>query len=476
MEEPQDNVEALDKKEAESSPSDETPIAEVAIGAGVALAGAAVITEAEAKDEQAVVEAQVETEPEQAIVEAQVETEPEKLVAPEVNVEEPEKLKDLPEDPATPSSKSNKRRHRSSRHSHSSHHSSSKDKDSPTSERPHSHRKRRESENSVKGLLTKDEESSPKATRHDSGISAGSSSSHSKKHRKDRTPEEQEAHDQRKAWRKAEREKLAKAAPLLEDVPPGDGVPGEARIVDLPPLPHRQSSTRRYSRVPSSGSRDMDEKRPPHSLFSKGESVVKTPFLASDKSHYKEKEVKAPIMNRPRFSIDGERPTTADLGSKTSTSGHHHSSSRSHRKDRDDGKRKEEEEKEARRFRRETEKQMEIARVQVAEDSRRAQEKDDEERRLRRLERRKRRSVAENNAGSRDDDAAAVGGGIGPSSANGGSERGVRAGESETERNKLVKPRERVHRSHHRREKELREKEEKEKRGPLTSLFKKMFS
>lgn len=247
------------------------------------------------------------------------------------------------------------------------------------------------------------------------------------------------------------------------------------------------SSTRRHSSARSSASKEAplpspDSDKKPKLMEMKGMSVVKTPFMATDKPHYKEKEVKekAPkIIDRPRFSMDAERPVLEER--KNTTSSHHRSrGERTHRKERDEEKRKAEEEKEARRFRRETEKQMEIARVQVAEESRLAQEKEDEERRARRAERRRKREEAEK---AERDTLDAAGG-----SASGGSRDAVVVNESETERNKLKKsrdrePRERVHRHSHRRERERereREKEkEKEKKNPLSTLWstaKKVFN
>jgi len=143
----------------------------------------------------------------------------------------------------------------------------------------------------------------------------------------------------------------------------------------------------------------------------KGESVVKTPFMVTDEPHVKEKTVKPPpIMERPRFSIDGERPKFDTQ--RTNSSRHHESGKRerSHRtekekeerdrereknREREKEKHKSEEEKERRRARRETDKQMEIARRDVAENARKQQEQDDEERRIRREERRKRREEEE---------------------------------------------------------------------------------
>ena len=240
------------------------------------------------------------------IIAAHLDTEKEAPITDKGIVDEPQTLEDVAEAPtkldSPPSPKSDKRssKHRSSRHStHSSRHSSSKEKDkgSPTedSHRPHSHRKRRDSENSSKALFTP---TSPKKqpSRHDSGYSQGSGSS---SHRRHRTPEEQTAHDKRKAERAA-KAKLAESGGVVVDGP-ADG-PAAA-----PDVPRRQSS-RRHSH--SHGSKD-DDNRP---RLLRGESVVKSPFMASkDQPHVKEevKEVKKPIIERPRFSIDGERPPIA---------------------------------------------------------------------------------------------------------------------------------------------------------------------
>lgn len=384
-------------------------------------------------------------------------------------VDEPQTLEDVAEEPAKidapPSPKSDKRssKHRSSRHStHSSRHSSSKEKDSPSedSHRPHSHRRRRDSDNSLMAMFTP---TSPKKqpSRHDSGYSQGSGGS---SHRRHRTPEEQAAHDKRKA------ERAAKAKPTESESAVVDGPAGVPVVV--PNVPRRLSS-RRHSH--SYGSKS-DDKRP---QILKGESVVKSPFMArKDEPHIKEevKEVKKPIIERPRFSIDGERPPSAVRKEKGRSHSHRdrgsrHSRERSskesqereerHRKQREERQKKErdeiekyrvEKEREARKVRREAEKQMLVAREEVAEEGRRQREKEDEERRIRREERRRRREA--------EDKAAEEGSGS------------VKGKEPERERERIRKPRSDGSKDSNRHRERRREREiPKEDKSPLKSLW-----
>lgn len=318
-------------------------------------------------------------------------------------VHEPEQLPEATEDPTArdtpPSPKTSdkdRRRHRSSRHSTRSHHSSSKD--GPTEELHRPHRKRRESEISTKESPLKAifGPSSPKSpmkpsrpSRHDSGISTGSTGSH-RKHRSERTAEEQFAHDQRKEERRKSK--------AVDSESPFVGGPADLPSPIFPPVPRRHSS-RRYSSTKSTGSKEDAGDRRPKLLDLKGESVVRSPFMVTDKPHIKETTVQPPIIDRPRFSTDGERPKLATERKRSSR--HHSQSYSSHRSEKENRDRhKEEEEKEARRVRRERDKQMEIARLEIAENAKRKQELVDEEKRVRREERRKRREAEDKAAGS----------------------------------------------------------------------------
>lgn len=376
-----------------------------------------------------------------------------KPVTDKAIVEEPEQLAGVEEEPgsgeapSSPKSDKDKRKHRSSRHSRSSHHSSSS-KDVPREERPH--HKRRETEPSPKSSSSpKTSPRSARPTRHDSGVSTGSTGSH--RHRKDRTPEEQAAHDKRKEEKRA---KLREAEELLK------AAPSESAIIEehdpIPAIPRRVSSSRRYSSGKSATSHGStaDGDKKPNILGMKGVSIVKNPFVATDKSHIKEvvEKVKPPIIDRPRFSMDHERPKL----SRRETTSHH---TRSHRREKEESDRAEEERK-ARKSRKESEKAMAAARAQVAEDNRKLQEKEDEERRLRREERRLRRAEME----ALEKTSEVSGGKASEGSADKGKDV-ERPREGETVRSK-----ERVHRHRHRREKE-KEREKEKPKGPLTSLF-----
>ena len=294
-------------------------------------------------------------------------------------VEEPKELA-----PTSPKSDRDKRssKHRSSRHStHTSRHHSSREKDSLTDD---SHHRRRDSGNSFKALFTPT--SPKKSDRRDSGYSQGSGGSH----RKQRTPEEQEAHEKRKAEHRAAKAKESESAAV-------DG-------------PARPEASRRISSRQHSTSHSSKEDRRPKML--KGESIVESPFIAKkDEPHIKEevKEVKKPIMERSRFSVGGETPNSAARNEKGRAHSHRDRGARHnrerktddrHNKERDEkDKDKVEQEREARRVRKEAENEMEVAREEVSESERRQKEKDDEERRIRREERRKRREAEEIAAG-----------------------------------------------------------------------------
>jgi hypothetical protein len=313
--------------------------------------------------------------------------------APQVSekaiVDEPEGLEEVAEEEKSgepPSPEPNKhRKHRSSRHSKSSSRTLSS-REGPSDEgRPYLHRKRRESVNSLKNMFFGAPPVSPKRpSRHDSGVSAGSTSPHTRKHRSDRTPEEQAAHDMRKA---------ARAAASLKAAESGSAVADDLASPEIgsSSVPTRRSSTRRQSSSRSSGARDGEK---PKLLDMKGESVIKAKFIATPKPHIKseiKKSSKVPIIDRPRFSIDGERPKPLERSNSTR---YHHSSSS--RKAREGNERyKADEDRELRKAREETRREVERARAEVAEESRRRQERDDEERRLRREARRKRREEEE---------------------------------------------------------------------------------
>lgn len=417
--EAESNAPVLESEEPveDTSTSDDLPIAEIAVGVAACAIAAAVL---ESKDNS---------------------PEPEAQISDKSIADEPGRLEEVVEEPASgerepPSPGSNKhRRHRSSRHSKSSSRTTSS-REGPSEEaRPHLHRRRRESENSLKNMFFTPP-SPRKPSRHDSGVSAGSTSPSSRKYRSERTPEEQAAHEERKAARQAAKLKAAES---------------EGAVLDEPTA----SSSRRHSSSRSTHTRDDGEKKP-KLLDMKGESVIKAKLIAIDKPHIKEtvaKNTKVPIIDRPRFSIDGEPPRYLERSNTSRNYNSHRSSSdRKAREERD--RRKAEEERELRKAREETGRQVERARKEVAEESRRQQERDDEERRLRREARRQRREEEE-----RADEEA-------PESSIAGS------------KGKLVKerPRNPPRRSEREREKE---RERSKSKGPLKSLWstaKKAFS
>lgn len=166
------------------------------------------------------------------------------------------------------------------------------EKDSATEDsyRSHSHlvhRKRRDKDNSLMAMamvtprLTP---SSPKTPyRHDSGIRAGRASS---SHRKDRTPEEQAAHEMRKAARRAAKLKSAESESAVADGP-----------ADVP-VPSSEVSRRMASRRHTTTHRSKEDGDKRLKLL----DMMKWPFIA---------KVKNPITERPKFSSDGERPIAA---------------------------------------------------------------------------------------------------------------------------------------------------------------------
>lgn len=366
--------------------------------------------------------------------------------------DEPEGLEEVAEEPNSgepPSPEPNKhRKHRSSRHSKSSSRTLSS-REGPSDEgRPNLHRKRRESENSLKNMFFGTPPVSPKRpSRHDSGVSAGSTSPHTRKHRSDRTPEEQAAHDMRKA---------ARAAASLKAAESGSAVADELASPEIgsSSAPIRRSSTRRQSSSRSSGARDGEK---PKLLDMKGESVIKAKLIATPKPHIKsevKRSSKVPIIDRPRFSMDGERPKHLERSNSTR---HHHSSSS--RKEREEIERhKAEEDRELRKAREETRREVERARAEVAEESRRRQERDDEERRRRREARMKRREEEEKVAeGNQDSPATSVTG----------------------SRGQLVKERQKHHQSSRSAREKEKERERSKSNGPLKSLWssaKKVFT
>jgi hypothetical protein len=398
----------------DDSESKELPIAEVAAGVAVGAVAAAV------------------------------------LLSDKAIVDEPEGLEEVAEEeeesggPPSPEA-SKHRRHRSSKHSKSS------SREGPSDEgRLPLHRRRRESENSLKNMFLGTPPASPrKPSRHDSGVSAGSTSPHSRKHRSDRTPEEQAAHDMRKAARQAAKLKFAESGSAVADAFASPHISSSS-------VPTRRSSTRRHSSSRSSGARDSEGK--PRLLDMKGESVIKTRLIMTEKPHVKEevkKSSKVPIIDRPRFSMDGERPKYLERSNTTRQN--HSSSSKRVREDRD--RHRAEEDRELKKAREETRRQVERAKAEVAEESRRQQERDDEERRQRREARRRRREEEERAAeGSQDSPETEVTGAKG----------------------RLVKerPRHQSSRSARDREKE-KERERSKSKGPLKNLWssaKKVFN
>jgi hypothetical protein len=420
---------------SEVTPQDkELPILEVAAGVAVGAVAAAALASQDHHEE------------------------PEAQLSERAIVDEPEGLEEVIEEDVSggpPSPEPSKhRKHRSSKHSKTSSRTLSS-REGPTDDgRPPLHRRRRESENSLKNMFfgTTPPTSPKKPSRHDSGVSAGSTSPHSRKHRSDRTPEEQAAHEMRKAARAAEKLKAAES---------GSGVANESAPLEIgsSSIPIRRSSTRRHSSSRSSGPRDGEEKKP-KLLDMKGESVVKSKLLVTEKPHVKEElrrsdSQKIPIIDRPRFSMDGERPKHLEQSSATRHhNSHHHSSSRKVREERD--RHRSEEERELKKAREETRRQVEHARAEADEVSRRQQERDDEERRLRREVRRKRREEEERAAErSQDSPEASV---TGP-------------------KGRLVKERPRQHQSS--RSAREKEKERSKSKGPLKSLWssaKKVFN
>lgn len=384
-------------------------------------------------------------------------------------VKEPEQLPEVAEEPSPGDAATldkEKRKHRSSRHSRSGHHSSTS-KDAPREER--TRHRRRESESSPKTSSR-----SAKPSRRDSGVSAGSMSSH--KHRSERTPEEQAAHEKRKEEKRAKAREAE--AELTKSVPSETTAPSSsAADKSIPAVPRRISTSRRYSSSKGSSAADSESRK---LIDLKGISVVKPTFFASEKPHYKEEKLQAPIIDRPRFSLDHERSKPSG---RDSTSHH----SRSHRRGKEESeasreKRKIEEEKEARRVRKESEKAILLARAEAAEEAlrqrdlevQRLQEKEDEERRARRRERRRRR----------EEEAAAAEKILEPSegksSQGSGSERHRKPrkvrieeqGVEDVRDGEATRSKERVHRHRHRREKEREMEREKEKsKGAISSLF-----
>lgn len=373
-------------------------------------------------------------------------------------VEEPEQLPGVPEEPsanaapASPKSDKDKRSHRSSRHSRSSYQSSSRE--IPHEERPQ--RRRRESEGSLKAVTPP--QSSPKLTkptRHDSGVSAVSTSSG--RHRRDRTVEEQAAHEKRKE----ERRLKAKQAETSKTVP----VPSESVVVDDPiseaPMPgilRRMSTSRRHS-ISKSQNTTVDGDKRPKLLDLKGSSIVKAPFLASDKPHVKEviEKIRAPPVERPRAPVEQERPK---LPKKDSSS--HHQSSRSHRREREESDAKRvEADRDARRARRESDRALEAARAADAEEAQKQRDKEEEERRLRREERRRKRAELEAAEKAAEEKVAEE------ARAAKAAEDADREQDVERVRgSEGVRSKERVHRHRHR-----REKEKEKPKGPLNSLW-----
>lgn len=352
--------------------------------------------------------------------------------------------------------------------------SKDKQKEAPRDDGHRRHRRSRESDGSLKltSLTSPPKIPSPTKTRrprHDSGVSAGSADSHERRRRGTlikRTPEEQKAHDERKAWRLATKAKLAaEAESAKKDAPPVTARPATP-VEALPPIFRRYSSSTRNS--------------PDNALKLKGESVVKTPFMVDEQPHVKEVKEKIPIMARPRFSFDGERPVLA-ADSRRNTTGtggshdHHHHHSRSHRRERDDENRKTEEDREARRFRRESEKAAEIAKADVADSGKRASEKDDEDRRIRREERRRKREEAERTENIKSAGNERAGTGDRRRSERGGTADRRSGSERENEAEWRDDSRkERVHRHHSRREKEKereKEREKEKKKGALSSFW-----
>jgi hypothetical protein len=97
--------------------------------------------------------------------------------------------------------------------------------------------------------------------------------------------------------------------------------------------------------------------------------------MVTEKPHIVEtvitSKVPVPIINRPRFAMDGEQPKYIDE-ERVHLNRHYG-----------------EEERELGRVKKEAEKQMEIARTEVGEEARKQEEKDAKERRIRREARRK---------------------------------------------------------------------------------------
>ncbi|KAG9242438.1 hypothetical protein BJ878DRAFT_515500 [Calycina marina] len=302
-------------------------------------------------------------------------------------VDEPEKmsLKDVTQNRTIgdkSSAKMDKRRsskHRSSRHSTTQSKLYSLGKDGPTEESlgAQTQRKRRDSETSssfkdIKSIFTS--ASSKKPSRHDSGVSVGESSSHTKKQR---SPEEKAAHDRRKEERR-------KALRELESVT------AEISAVELAPsVPKRLSSRRNGSSRHSQGVKGESDEQPIPVEPKRTESVVKSAIFMGNEAQVKNvttTEVKTPTKERARFANDVQDLEPLE---RQHTSHHH---SRSHRSEADKERHRSEQEKEARRARKATEKQMEVARGQVEEESHRQREKDAVERQARREERRRRRA------------------------------------------------------------------------------------
>ena len=225
-------------------------------------------------------------------------------------VDEPKQLDDIVEEKIEmpleepPSTRSDKRssKYTSARQStHSNRHSSSMEKDNPSDEshRPHSHRKHRDSGNSLKALFIPLNPKRP--DRHDSGFSEGVGGSP----KIQRDLKEQAVYDNRKAEYRFVKSKVSESESL---------VIGATAI--LPSKALRRMSSRRESTP-------HGEKEGEKTLITldmrKRLSAVKSPFLAmKDEPHGEEEvmETKKSNMQRPTSSIDGERPDAAVVKEK----------------------------------------------------------------------------------------------------------------------------------------------------------------
>ncbi len=241
---------------------------------------------------------------------------------------------------------------------------------------------------------------------------------------------------------------------IVDDVPTAEIIPSA--------VPKRTSSSRRHTSTYGGSSHADDKEHPIGKLLDlKGESIVKSPFLMGKSPQTKEVEKKPPqsrkpIMERARFSLDGEKPRFMEENNEREREREHKHRHRTREEKEREREREWGESPKDRKIRRESAAKMEIVRREEAEAARRDQERDEENRRIKREERRRRREERE----------AAERGDL-PASTTTGPESPVLS-----PREREVR-REREHRHHHRRVKERFEEErmKEKKKNPMVNLW-----